>query len=131
MATTTVKAPRITKSMKFDAIRAALTGEALPHGLTTADLLSFVEAEQALLVKKNTAEKKPTKTQVENEGYKSMIVDFLSLASEGMTCTDIQKGIPAFAEFNNQKVAALLRPLVSSGTVVKTVVKGRAMFALA
>ena len=131
MTTTNTKAPRITKSMKFDAIRAALTGEALPHGLTTADLLSFVEAEQALLVKKNTAEKKPTKTQVENEGYKSMIVDFLSLASEGMTCTDIQKGIPAFAEFNNQKVAALLRPLVSSGTVVKTVVKGRAMFALA
>lgn len=131
MTNTTTKTPRITKSMKFDAIRAALNGEVIPHDLTIADLMAFIDAEQALLVRKNTAEKRPTAKQVENEGFRSMIVDFLALQSEGMTCTDIQKGIPAFAEFNNQKVAALVRPLVKDGTLVKNVVKGRALFSLA
>ena len=129
--TTNTKTIRITKTMKFDALRAALNGEPLPHDLTTADLLAYIDAEQALLVKKNTAEHKPTKTQMENEGYKVLIQEFLALQADGVTCTDIQKGVPEFADFQNQKIAALLRPLVQSGVVTKTIVKGRAVFALA
>lgn len=131
MATTTVKAPRITKSMKFDAIRAALIGEDLPHGLTTEDLLAFVASEQALLTKKNTAEHKPTAKQVENDGFRALILDFLGSQPDGATCTDIQKSIAAFADFQNQKISALLRPLVTSGSVVKNVIKGKAVFSLA
>ena len=131
MATTTVKAPRITKSMKFDAIRAAPIGEGLPHGLTIDDLLAFVDSEQVLLTKKNTAEHKPTAKQVENDGFRSLILDFLATSPDGATCSTIQKGIPEFAEFQNQKISALLRPLVTSGAVVKTVVKGKAIFSAA
>lgn len=130
MATTTVKAPRITKSMKFDAIRAALIGESLPHGLTTDDLLAFVASEQALLTKKNTAEHKPTAKQVENDNIKAKIVEFLAGTPDGATCTTIQKSIPELADSGNQRVSALLRPMVAAGTVVRSVVKGKAIFSI-
>ena len=130
MATTTVKAPRITKSMKFDAIRAALIGEDLPHGLTVDDLLAFVASEQALLTKKNTAEHKPTAKQVENDNIKAKIVEFLAGMPDGATCTTIQKSVSELADSGNQRVSALLRPLVASGAVIRTVVKGKAIFSI-
>ena len=34
------------------------------------------------------------------------------------------------SEFNNQKVAALMRQLVETGAVTKTTVKGKSLFAL-
>ena len=131
MATTTTSTKRVTKAMRFEDIKALLDGEAVKYGTTIEDALAFCDSELALLAKKNTSDKKPTQTQKDNEGYKALILDFLQGQSEGVTCTDIQKGIAAFADFNNQKVAALMRQLLTAGDVTKAVVKGKSLFAIA
>lgn len=128
---TTTKTARITKSMKFDALAAAISGEAIPHNLTKDDLLSFISAEKALLVKKNTAERKPTEKQKENESFKKLIISFLGECEKGVTCTDIRKGIPELTDLENQRVAALMRALKEDGRVTKTMEKGKALFSLA
>lgn len=130
MATTsTVK--RVTKAQRFEDIKALLRGEDVTYGTTIEDACTFCDAEMALLAKKNSGDKKPTKTQEENEGYKALIIDFLSVQEGGVTCTDIQKGIPELADYQNQKVAALLRQLLAADKVVKEVVKGKSLFSLA
>lgn len=130
MANTTTSTKRITKAMRFEDIKALLNGEDVKHGTSVADALAFCDSEMALLAKKNTSDKKPTKTQAENEGYKALILDFLREQSEGVTCTDVQKSVTEFADFNNQKIAALMRQLVDAGKVSKEVIKGKALFSI-
>lgn len=81
----------------------------------------------AQLEKKSSSDRKPSKTQIENEGYKSLIMDIMS--DELMTVTDIMKAVPEFADFSNQKVAALVKSLLTEGKVTKTTEKGRSYFA--
>lgn len=132
MATTnTVK--RITKAQRFADIKALLNGEDVTHGTTVEDAVKFIDAELALLAKKNSGDKKPTEKQKENEVYKAKILDFLRTQEDGVTCTEIQKAIPEFADFNNQKVAALMRQLYDEGRgpAGKKMVKGKALFFIA
>lgn len=131
MTTTTSTPKRVTKAQRFEDIKALLNGKAVTYGTTIEDALTFCDSELALLAKKNSGDKKPTKTQEENEGYKAVILDFLRSQSEGVTCTDIQKAVPEFADFNNQKVAALVRQLVNADIVKKEVVKGKSLFSIA
>lgn len=93
-----------------------------------ADLVEFAEGRIAALDKKS-ASRKPSKSQEENEGIKNVILEVLT--DEGVTVTDLMKSDERFAEFSNQKMSALLRQLVADGKVVKNVVKGKALFALA
>lgn len=131
MATTTNTTPRITKTQRFEDIRAFLNGEEIPNGSSMEELVAFCDKEIELLAKKNSGAKRPTKNQEENEKYKELIVDFLLVSADGVTCTDIQKNIPEFADFNNQKIAALVRQLCTAGRVTKEVVKGRSYFSIA
>lgn len=78
------------------------------------------------LDKKSSAPKKPTKTQVENEGYMTLIME--ALTEEGQTVSELMKKIPEFEDFSNQKVAALVKKLVDAGKIEKVVVKGRSYF---
>ncbi len=129
MATTnTIK--RVTKAQRFSDIKALLNGENVTYGTTVKEAVKFIDKELSLLAKKNSGEKKLTDKQKDNEGYKAQILDFLT-NNPGVTCTIIQKGIPEFAEFNNQKVAALVRQLTEAGQVVKVMEKGKALFSLA
>ena len=78
------------------------------------------------LDKKSSAPKKPTKTQVENEGYMALIME--ALTEEGQTVSELMKKIPEFEDFSNQKVAALVKKLVDADKIEKTVEKGRSYF---
>lgn len=78
------------------------------------------------LDKKSSAEKKPTARQVENEGYKELILAVMT--EEGATVTEIMKKIPEFEDFTNQKVSALVRQLLEEGKIQKEIVKGRSYF---
>ena len=127
--TNTVK--RITKAMRFSDIKAILNGDVPEYGTTKNEAIEFIDKELALLAKKNTGEKKPTAKQLENEVYKERILGFLMTQVEPVTCSDIQEGIPELRDFRNQKVAALVKPLVDTNKVTRTVVKGRSMFTIA
>jgi hypothetical protein len=114
---------------KFGAIKAMLNGERV-EGFSVADAVKFLDDRIEKVNAKNAkggADRKPTKTQLENEGIKAQIVEVLSAADQPMSIGDIGKeiGIPS-----NQKVSALVTQLVKAKAVVRTEVKGRAYFAL-
>lgn len=96
----------------------------------TEDEIKFIDHEVELLEKKNSGTKKPTATQVANEGIKAEIVAYLEDAEGGKTVTEIQKAVEVCNELSNQKVSALIRQLVEDGTVTKTVDKRKSYFSI-
>lgn len=90
--------------------------------------VAYLENELKLIEKKS-ANKKATKTQVENEDIKAEILSVLT--NEGATVTDIQNKSEVLSGLSNQRVSALLRQLVESGAVVKTVDKKKSFFSVA
>ena len=76
----------------------------------TEDEKAFIDHELELLAKKNSADKKPTATQVANDGIKSAILEGME-NGRLYTITDMIKEIPACADLTNQKVSALVRQM--------------------
>lgn len=125
---------RITKAMRFEDIKALLNGETVTYGTTVEQAVEFIDKEMGLLARKNSSDKKPTKTQQENEKYKVLICDFLANKPEekkGYTCTEVIKLVPELNEFSTQKIAPLMRQLENAGKVVREEVKGKTLFHLA
>lgn len=125
------KTTRITKAMRFEDIKALLNGQPVTYGTSIEDAVDFIDHEVNLLARKNSGEsKKPTKAQEENEGYKALILEFLT-DKNGVTCTEIIKGVTEFEGFNPQKISALMRQLRLQHKVVANEVKGKSLFSLA
>ena len=101
------------KITKRQVITAMLKEEAI---VANADYKAYLENELALLDKKS-ANKKPTKAQEENEGFKTLILEVLT--AEGATVSEIQAKNETLAGMSNQKVSALLRALKEEGKVVR------------
>jgi len=72
--------------------------------------------------------KKPTKTQKENENVKDLIYTILAKAGKGMTVTDLLATGAFPVETSNQKISALLRQLVAENRVAKEVDKKKSFF---
>ena len=113
------------KITKREVINAMLADEVIKANET---YVAYLTNELALLDKK-ASNKKATKTQEQNVGIKSTILEVLSTMSG--TVTEIQSASTELSELSNQKVSALLRQLVESGEVVKTTDKKKSVFALA
>jgi hypothetical protein len=122
---------------KFVAVKAMLNGEKV-EGFTLQDALTFLDGRIEVVNNKNAkgGERKPTKTQLENEGIKAQIIEVLSAAEQPMSIGDIGKEIDIPS---NQKVSALVSQMLivrkgvpnPEGCIVRTEVKGKAYFALA
>ena len=74
-------------------------------------------------------ERKPTKTQIANEGFKAIIVENME-PGRLYTVTELSKEIPFGEELSVQRVSALVRQLKESGAVVRTEDKRKAYFSL-
>ena len=107
--------------------------KALAYVLENCDLSTEyrekIEKMKAQFEKKNSAEKKPTATQVANEGIKSVILETLGVKS--MTITEMQKANSELAELSNQKLSALLKQMTESGSVKREEIKRKAYFSKA
>ena len=114
------------KITKREVINAMLANEVISANSTW---VAYLENELALIEKK-AANKKSTKTQEENKGIKSVILDTLASVGSG-TITDIQNANSDLAKLSNQKVSALVRQLVENGEVVKTTDKKKSIFSVA
>lgn len=123
---------------KFTAIKAMLNGEQVKD-FSLADALEFLDGRIEQVNKKNASgngERKPTKTQLENEGIKEQIAQFLRSADKPMTIGDIGKAVGIES---NQKISALVTQMLTvrkgepnpDGFVERTEVKGKAYFAIA
>lgn len=93
------------------------------------EIINKVDALKAQVDKRNTAERKPTKTQVANVALSERVIEVLRNTDEKLTITQIMDADPVLSELNNQKVSALVRGL--GDRVVKTVEKRKSYFQLA
>ena len=112
------KATRFNQLLSIDAVK------------SNPDLVAFIEHELELLAKKNASDKKPTATQIANNGIKETILDTLA-DNKVMTITEMQKANADLADLSNQKSSALVRQLIAEGLVRREEIERRADFRLA
>lgn len=91
------------------------------------ELVAFIDNELDLLSKKNS-KSTMSKTQVENENIKKVIVNALTEIDTPVTITELQKANENLAIYSNQKISALLKQLVDNEIVKKVVEKKVARF---
>ena len=96
---------------------------AIPAIADNAEMTEFINHEIELLVKKSSAERKPTKVQIENEAFKAAILNYLIKVEVSRCIKDLQAEVPEISELSNQRVTHLMTALVNSGKVTKEYVK--------
>lgn len=107
------------------ALEVALNCEALPTEVR--EKLAVLRDQQ---VKRNSAEKKPTKVQEANEGMKSHILEVLAICTKPVTVSELMQVDGELSQLSNQKVASLVRQLVEAGKVQRLEEKRKAYFTL-
>ena len=104
----------------------ALTA-AIENGNLPTEVVEKLTALRTQQMKRNTAEKKPTKVQEANVGIKQVILTALE-GQEAKTVSEIQTLTPELGELSNQKVASLVRQLVEEGKLIRLEEKRKAYF---
>lgn len=99
-------------------------------GVVDGEVKDRLVALKASIEKRNSADRKPTKTQQANEGIKVEILEFLADGGK-YTVTEIMEGVPSLKDASNQKAASLVRQLKDSGALVREEIKRKAYFHLA
>lgn len=113
----------MTKKEMFSAIRAIV--------VDNEEMVAFIDHEIELLERKSSAPKKPTKTQIENEGFKAEIVAYLTTADAPKTIKEMQAEIPSISGLTNQRITHMLTDLVKAETLTKTYVKKTPYYSVA
>ena len=103
---------KITKEERYNQLLEIAAVKADP------ELVAFIEHEKDLVKRKNAADRKPTKTQIENEAIKATILEFIS---DGRIYTSSQIGVGICQ--STSKVSALMGQLVKSKQVTMSEVK--------
>ena len=94
-------------------------------------LVEFINHELELLDRKSASHSTAkTANQKANEEIKTKIVDALVQLGKS-TISELQAGSEEIAEYSNQKLSALLKQLVESKQVVRTMDKKKAYFEVA
>lgn len=121
---------KMTMVEQYNATIALLNGETV-EDYSVADAVKFLTGRAEQTAKKNAGggggERKPTKTQVENEGIKAQILDVMGNAEGRMTVGELMKEL---AIESNQKVTSLLTQLRKDNKVVRVEEKGVAYYSL-
>lgn len=100
------------------------------EGLTD-EQREFLAKRIELTEKKNAkSASKPTAQQIANEITKQTIVQVLGELATPSTIDDMQKANASLSDLSNQRMSALLTQLVKAEQVERTLVKGKAHFAL-
>ena len=96
--------------------------------LTDVEEIAFINHEIELLERKhNGGNKAPTKTQVENEKLKEIMLDYMTQGFK-YTITNLITIVPDFRDKTNQKVNSLVTQLKNAGKVERIEEKGVAYF---
>lgn len=100
----------------------------------TTEQVEFIDKKVAQLDKKNES-KGMTATQKANEGLKDIIVENLKALDKAVTINELQANDERLQAVNgeaisNQKMSALLKQLVDTNIVVKTIDKKKAYFSI-
>ena len=112
-----------TKITKIEVLREMAADENIKANKVFADFI----AHEIELLEKKSANRKATKTQIENVAIKAEILEVLE-GSTGMTVSQIMPLLNG--SYSNQKISSLLRQLVEEGKVRRHTEKRVALFAL-
>ena len=96
-----------------------------------AEMVAFIDHEIELLERKSNSPKKPTKTQVENDGFKAEIVAYLTEVDTPKTIKELQAEIPSISGLTNQRITHMLTDLVKTETLTKEYVKKTPYYSVA
>jgi len=113
----------MTKREMFTEIRAIVADN--------AEMVAFIDHEIELLEKKSSATRKPTKTQVENDGFKAEILAHLAEADAPKSIKELQSEVESLSGLTNQRITHMLTDLVKSGSLVKEYVKKTPFYSVA
>ena len=89
---------------------------------------------EKLAEKRSTPSKADKEKSAEHKAIADEIILVLSTeenVTTGMTVSEMQKASDKLAEYSNQKISAILRKMIDSGTIVKTIDKKKSYFSLA
>lgn len=78
--------------------------------------------------KKSSANRKPTATQLENEGLRVKIAEYLTNTGKKLTVSEMMKEIEGLEELSNQRVTSLATSLYKEGKINREVEKRKAYF---
>lgn len=121
---------KMTKKEMFAEVINVLEGKEC--SVSSDKLIEFCNHEIELLNKKSSSGSgKPTKTQIENEGYKKVILETLAEVDKPLTVSEIMEQCEGIAGLKNQRVSALMTQLKNAGEVIRTEEKKKAYFSLA
>lgn len=95
------------------------------------EMVAFIDHEIELLERKSNSPKKPTKTQVENDGFKAEIVAYLTEVDAPKTIKELQAEIPSIGGLTNQRITHMLTDLVKAETLTKEYVKKTPYYSVA
>jgi DNA-binding HxlR family transcriptional regulator len=113
----------MTKREMFAEIRNAV--------IDNAEMVAFIDHEIELLNRKSTSPKKPTKTQVENDAFKAVIVDYLTEVDAPKTIKELQTEVAELDGLTNQRITHMLTDLVKAGMLTKEYVKKTPYYSIA
>ena len=89
---------------------------------------------EKLAEKRSTPSKADKEKSAEHKAIADEIILVLSTeetVTNGMTVSEMQKASEMLAGYSNQKISAILRKMVDSGTIVKTIDKKKSYFSIA
>ena len=78
--------------------------------------------------KKSSTNRKPTATQLENEGLRVKIAEYLTNTGKRLTVSEMMKEIEGLEELSNQRVTSLATSLYKEGKIDREVEKRKAYF---
>lgn len=116
---------RVTKKEMFNAIAK------IPAVASNPQFAEFIAHEIELLEKKSgtKGERKPTANQQANAGFKEVMLSNME-KDRLYTISELIKEMPGMSELSNQRVSAIVRQMVESGTVKRTEDKRKAFFSI-
>ena len=98
--------------------------------IDNAEMVAFIDHEIELLNRKSGGSRKPTKTQLENEGFKADILATLAEIDRPVTIKELIAECEPIAHLTNQRITHMLTALRKDGQVQREYIKKVAYFAL-
>lgn len=127
----------MTQREMYNTIKNIITGistedfEALAPEFSREDIVEGIDARIEALNKKSTGSKKPTKTQIENEGIYANILALMAdgAARTNKAITDIYNTLYG-TDYSTNKIQAQVTKAVKGGALDRAVIKGVVYFTI-
>lgn len=118
----------MTKKEMFKVIATAIDPTLLPEGISSEDVTAFCEKQIDQLERKNGGTRKPTAQKIQNEAYRSQILEVLTNEDRPLRISEICEKVPGLEGSSSQRMVMLLRPLMLDKKVERNYIKKVAHF---